>query len=334
MAKCLVTKLSGTVNNDNLLRLGEIRIGMKPHSSPNIYNSSFMIKASKEIKLEIIGNGYFSNYGLTENRGKTMTIPANEETDVFVSNGDYQIAILGVYYITKLHFHGNSVVGTDVTQRSININDLSRAKGLESLDITAASNVSGDLSSLSTLVNLNNLILSTTNITGDFSSLKNLVKLTNLALENSKKMSGNISSFAAMTKLKALQIECSSQVYGNIDSLKNLSECKKISIRYGSLSGDMALVPAKVRIVSLIYGYNTHFTWSTRPSSSTIFGMEGSLTFKDIDAMLKGIASCQAVSDATGAEKIISVQGTRTSASDEAVATLQGKGYTISISKT
>lgn len=333
MAKCLVTKLSGKVDNDNLLRLGEMRIGMKPHSSPNNYNSSFMIKASKEIKLEIIGNGYFSNYGLTENHGKTMTIPANEETDVFVSNGDYQIAILGVYYITKLHFHGNSVVGTDTTQRSINIDDLSRAKGLESLDIQAASNVSGDLSSLSTLVNLNNLILATTNITGDFSSLKNLVKLTNLALENSKKMSGDISSFAAMTLLKTLRIECSNQVYGNIDSLQNLSECKTISIRYGSLSGDMALVPAKVKLVSLIYGNASVFTWSTRPSSSTIFGMEGTLTFKDVDTMLKGMASCQAVSDATGAEKVISAQGTRTSASDEAVATLQGKGYTISISK-
>ena len=47
-----------------------------------------------------------------------------------------------------------------------------------------------------------------------------------------------------------------------------------------------------------------------------------------IDAMLINQAKCQA---STSSNKTISVNGTRTSASDAAIQTLQSKGYTVSV---
>ena len=34
MGKCLITKLNGIVNNDNILKLGELRLQLLPVSSP------------------------------------------------------------------------------------------------------------------------------------------------------------------------------------------------------------------------------------------------------------------------------------------------------------
>ena len=49
----------------------------------------------------------------------------------------------------------------------------------------------------------------------------------------------------------------------------------------------------------------------------------------NIDKMLQDQAQCQA--DATSLNKSIVAKGTRTSASDDAVQTLQSKGYTVTI---
>ena len=51
--------------------------------------------------------------------------------------------------------------------------------------------------------------------------------------------------------------------------------------------------------------------------------------------MLQDLAQCQIgfTSSDTPYYKIISIAGNRTSASDDAVATLQQKGYTVSIAK-
>ena len=70
-------------------------------------------------------------------------------------------------------------------------------------------------------------------------------------------------------------------------------------------------------------------TWSSRKSSAKIISMPSYLITDNIDKMLQDQAQCQAY--VTSPYKTIVAKGTRTSASDAAVQTLQSKGYTVSI---
>ena len=106
---------------------------------------------------------------------------------------------------------------------------------------------------------------------------------------------------------------------------------RNFKLKGSGVSGDLATLPANCRFASL--DRNMKFTWGTRPTSSKITAIEDSPTISNIDKMLQDQAACQASinSDDLPYYKAITATGTRTSASDAAVQTLQSKGYTISI---
>ena len=161
-------------------------------------------------------------------------------------------------------------------------------------------------------------------MTGDLSSLSNLTELTELLIQETGVI-GDLSSFAKMSKLATLH--CSDNISGSIDLLQSNA---LQNLWAGTLSGDLARISNKLLFLSC--NKYSSFTWSSRESSSTIFGIEGSPTVTNIDKMLQDLTNCQIPSDATsGWMKSISIKGTRTSASDAAVQTLQSKGYTVSI---
>ena len=58
MGKCLVTKLNGTVDNDNLLRIGEIRLINTKLSNPTANSQYMSLTFSKDANLEIVGDAY------------------------------------------------------------------------------------------------------------------------------------------------------------------------------------------------------------------------------------------------------------------------------------
>ena len=95
--------------------------------------------------------------------------------------------------------------------------------------------------------------------------------------------------------------------------------------------GDIATLPAS--FVYLFIGSNASISWTSRPSTSKIIGIFGSPKLSNIDKMLQDQAQCVTGITSSTPEymKVISATGTRTSASDAAVQTLQSKGYTVSI---
>ena len=106
-------------------------------------------------------------------------------------------------------------------------------------------------------------------------------------------------------------------------------------LSYSKFTGDLATLPSVCSYVSLENDKGSVLTWSTRPSSAKIIALVGTATLTNIDKMLQDQAQCQvgfSESDPSW-KKIIQIAGNRTSASDEAVATLQQKGYTINIAK-
>ena len=308
MNRCLVTKLNGSVDNTSLLRIGEMRIGISKIDSPNHWTQGFRITVNKLTVLEIIGDGYFTDVNLTANNGKKITLNPNVNEKVYVSNGNFEVAILDKYALVAIFDYDTYDEGNSTySQKNKSISDIGFFKYSTALTSLGLSNtiISGDIANLKNLTALTRIELNNTNLSGDIANLKNLTALTNLKLSNT-------------------QIPLT----GEISALSTLSKCSTISLSFSKLTGDLAILPDACCEVGLYFNKGSVFTWSTRPSSAYIISLGDASLYSNVDKMLQGQAQCQV---GPTANKTISATGTRTSASDDAVATLQQKGYTVKI---
>lgn len=284
MNKCLITKLNGSCDNKELLRIGEMRVHFAKVDSPTSVTQGKNFAFAKDAELEIIGDAYFTDKKLSTNLGKKITIPANSEAGFFVSNADCDISILDKYSLTKVNGWVEGV-GSYSKNISFTLEDLKYSTALISIDMQNAS-VTGDIANLKNLTSLKYVDLYGTSVTGDIVQLEACSNIGYLRLPN-------------------------------------------------NVVGDLARLPAKCYFVSLMGKNAATYTWSSRSSSSNIFGIEGNILVTNVDKMLQDLAQCQAAIPSSGESwyKTISVLGNRTSASDDAVSALQQKGYTISIAK-
>ena len=374
MNKCLVTKLNGIADNNSLLRIGEMSIKISRVSSPNIKTQSFNFKFAKETKLEIIGNGYFTDSSLSQNKGKTLVIPAGSKTDVYVSNGDFELRILNKYNLRTISFVANGQLyqKDDVANKTMDIGSLAYSTLINEIslnntnvygDIAALKNLSevllvelsdtkvyGDIANIKKRKQIITLRISNTQVSGDIQALQNLTELVAFTIANTQ-VSGNIAAMSGLTKLTSYDVTNTS-IWGDISSIQNLSKLSSVNFMYtgvtgsvsslknltllkdcylyaGSFSGDLALLPASCSYISFRYDKGSNLTWSSRSSSSVILSIDGTAKLDNVDKMLQDQANCQVPNSTV--QKVISVVGTRTSASDAAVQTLQQKGYTVSI---
>lgn len=319
MNKCLVTKLNGYVNNDSLRKLGELRIPVV--STAASQNNLIRAKFSKDTTITILGDGYFTNRGDNTNKGKTMQVTANTTTPCIFSTGTFDLSISDKYSLLVLD-NGYTTFSGDL---NLNIEDLNFSVNLTNLTFYDTHSVYGDIQHLRKL-KLTSLSLGKTKVIGDISSLKDMDSLTSLNL-NETNITGNLSSVANLINLELLALNATN-IDGDISILRGLSKLKQVSLP-NTVTGDLAKLPDNVTYVE-IYGRGEHsFTWSTRDSSKSLFAITCSTPIDNIDTMLNNLALCQIPAEAR--YKTISVVGTRTSASDAAVQTLQSKGYTVSI---
>lgn len=316
MAKCLVTRLAGIVSNSSLLKLGEIKV---TSNLTSIGGTSDFIRVEGSsgnavtLKME---SGYFRQSKNDDvNAGTEMIVDTAKE--VFPSTGEHIISVIPKYNLTYLQYV------------SLNIDDLSLSKNLKSIMLKETS--SGDISALKGLTALTSINLyNCTNISGDISALKGLTALTSLKLLNTN-VSGDISALGTLINLTNFDLSSSKNISGSISSLSNLAKLTNFKLKASEVSGDLATLPADCRFASL--SNLAKFTWGSRPTNAKIVAIEGAPTISNIDKMLQDQAACQ-VGVNTGDlsyYKAITATGTRTSASDAAVQTLQSKGYTVSI---
>ena len=299
MGNCLVTKLNGAIEDTSMLRIGEMRVHFSKVDNPTNITQQLVVVGTKEGVLEIIGNGHFTDETLTQNLGKTAKVRTWQES-VYVSEEVREVAILDKYSIKML---------------------------LSSYPSQSGYNKSFDLSSLKYSRNLSNFNFEASGVYGDISNLKDC-PLEYLYLTNTN-IEGDISSLAKMN-LTAIQI---SNIKGNISALYNMSNLGIAIFHKCELQGDLALLPNNMVSFLVDMDKGSAFTWSNRPSDAKILSI-GYMTnnpapyLSNVDKMLQDQANCQVGSTS---RKTIAVRGTRTSASDAAVATLQQKGYTVSV---
>lgn len=332
MNKCLVTKLNGSCNNQELLRIGEMRVHFAKSESPTASTQGKTFAFVKDAELEIIGDAYFTDKTLSENKGKKITVPANSEAGFFVSNNDCDIAMLDKYSLSKIHSWAANIPSYS-NNISFTIDDLKYSNTLTSINMSNA-NATGDIASLKNLTALEIINFNAKNITGDIANLNKLTALKSINLRNSASITGDIANLKNLTSLTTLDL-INTSVMGDIAELETCPNIGYLRLP-DTTEGDLAKLPKNCYFVSFSGNSNTTYTWSERPSSSKIFSIQGSnINVSNIDKMLQDLAQCQAAIPSSGETwfKIISVAGNRTSASDAAVATLQQKGYTISIAK-
>lgn len=378
MNKCLVTKLKGSSNNTELLKIGEMRI--KFSKSPSTTSGKgFSLKFKETVTINILGEGYFTDSAYSENKGNTLVCNKDTLTKVYVSNHDMEISIPNKYALTSLYsndkFGANS---SKVMSAYLDLDSLKYSKGMDFL-VVDGFHVTGNIDSLKELSSLMYLNLNNSEATGNSNALKNLVKLTYLSLNNTNfegnidafkdlasigvlslnntKLSGNIDSIKELSNLSSLNLintnitgsidslskakkligfslqNANSKYTGSINSFNDFTRLNSISIQYAKLTGDLALLPSTVTFMSLPYNSESVFTWTKRPTSAKVIAIEGAPPIVNIDKMLQDQAACQIGFDGSSPSyfKIISATGTRSSASDAAVQTLQSKGYTVSI---
>ncbi len=347
MGKCLVTKLNGVVDNSQLLKIGEFRIGISGgiSSSDRLQHRISILATDKPIEMSIIGDGYFTDRTLSENKGKVVTIPANtvqlQEFYINSSSG-CKVSISDKYHLLSFSSNINDVLSLDLEDlkfaKSIasfelytnngvtgDIKELSALKNLQTLVLRNIPNICGNLSSFAGLTSLETIRITSNKIQGDIASLINLTNLKWLDL-SSNNIFGDFSSLAKLVSLTNLTLS-SPNITGDLSSFKGMKDITQILVE-GELKGDLAILPSKLKYIH--FGSSaSNISWSSRSTSATIISIDGSsVKLDNVDKMLQDQANCVVTDDN---HKIIKVIGTRTSASDSAVQTLQSKGYTVSI---
>ena len=380
MNKCLITKLNGIVNNENLLKIGEFRIKIDKVQTPSTSNRSLAIGVNIPTNIRIIGSGYFTDENLSADKGKSLLLNPKSLNYIYVSNDDITISIENKYNLTR--FNCNAVqnpwdVGMNHANIHINIEDFKYSTALTGLGLSSTS-VSGDIAAVKNLTALTGLVLNSTSVSGDIAAVKNLTALTGLGL-NSTSVSGDIAAVKNLTALTGLALS-STSVSGDIAAVKNLTALTSLNTRFsnvngdisninslsklkfcqlnsvagditvinntmlnsiiisnsGDLTGDIAKLKSDFKYLGLDNDSTSRFTWSSRDSSSIIFGNGGTPTLtSNLDDMLTNMAQCRngITSSSNSWEKVIEYQGNRTSASDAAVEKLQSYGYTVKINK-
>lgn len=302
---CLVTKLKGTVSDENIAKLGEyvVQISAGGIVEFKVYSTL------NTVNLRIVGNGYFTNSDGLQNLGKNKTIEASQDDVLYLSAGNYDIYISDKYSLDTLQVNMSVNMNNKI---SLDIDNL-YANNLTRLQV--ANGGTGDLTKYFNNKNINLVLLDTTDFTGDISNLfKEYVgdPITSISLLRSKGIYGDITNILLKT---------------NIASMSGFEGC-------GALTGDLSKAWTGTYFITFNSVVSTDFSWQgERSSSAYILALENYPNFGNyLDAMLINQAKCQKSPSALQSYHLtITATGTRTSASDSAISTLQEKGFTVTV---
>lgn len=122
MENCLVTKLKGVVDNENLLPLGTLVLGVHKVESPDIPNTTLRLlfyctQPGVGYKVKAVG-GTFSVNGETYTEYTPQLQPdvTNYTLDIELENKDYKIELIGAKY--KIYTL-NALIGSSSSYKSV-----------------------------------------------------------------------------------------------------------------------------------------------------------------------------------------------------------------------
>ena len=304
MSNCLITKLKGIVNNPSLPKIDELVIQVN-RNTPLYIGSSISCR---------VVNGYFSNESFSTNLGTSMD--SNSGT-IFVTGGS-------TLFLSPKNEIGK-LWGSNKSSVTINVEDLAYIGNLPSLKWMGGC-VVGNIDALKDKPFFTFDAVDNPGLYGNLSSILNpnivMIGLARTAVN------GNVSDFINCKSLEGT-VSMPPKISGDLSIFNSefpnvtMLTSEKSSPDY-ILTGDMSKLNSKIEFLSFS-GHTTNFTWKGTKGGK-IIACSNCNFGNDLDAFLNNMAELEA-----GTYKTISVIGTRTSASDAAVQTLQSKGYTVSI---
>ena len=292
MGNCLVTKLNGVSDNKGLLKIGELVVSIE------------CTEANKTL-LDILLNGsYYCEKAYTLGSDNVAAYEVKNNTNW----GTIKSKDIGTY---TFHFLDKYSIGALLIRQPQALKGFSYINKITQLIISPTDNI--DIEVMKDCKSLT-LLSVAGNVSGDIASLKGLTALTSFIATYGDKITLKAGDFSDMPNLDLIEIGNKGTSYvGNFGDIATLGS----NLTYIFLGDDKPTIE-----------------WTSRPSSSKIISIVGAPKLANIDKMLQDQANCVIgiTSSSPDYRKLISTTGTRTSASDSAVATLQSKGYTVSVS--
>lgn len=313
--KALVSKLQEVIDNDNLPYFNGVVIELQPPYSESFFLGDSIDKNNPcYIKLF---NGKFPDNSVEK--------PLKVFSSTLVPDNESQ-KILALYY----PFDKLRVGPINNKARAKNIQDVLDWAGVGTTGLYFDSSYGyGDIEVVKDLIALNTLKLSDTHVSGDIEAVKNLIALTTLGLSRTN-VSGDISAVENLTALTTLGLS-NANISGDVNNI-NANKCKAY-IDGTSVKGELSTVNCLFIAPSA-----EKFTWKSS-SSRKAKGLTGLYILNyhgganlgdDVDNCLIDEASLN-FPEVDSNFKQISLKGTRTSASDDAVAKLKEKGISVYI---
>lgn len=341
MGKCLVTKLQGSVDNPNLLKIGEMPIYVKKSTESIASQYKLTVLTSKASEIKIVGDGYFTDSTMAENKGKTASIPANVSTTVYFSNGDYYALISNKYNIVNFQLTDDG--SSRVNYIYINTDDLKYSNNLKSLKLTSSdsfgntdvfqnkkmvdvyinnTNIEGDINNID-ITNLRNLNIVAPKVSFDLKTLAGTTNINSVAFADSTLQTGDFTNLKENTGMSYVGI-IGKGLSLNLEDLSKFTSLRQkiMQIFTDNISGNIGTVN---NIITFITNNKLREYTYTETNRTNIISVSN-IKLSNIDKFLNDMSELQPTES-----KIMNLYGTRTSASDSAVQTLQSKGYTISV---
>ena len=216
---CLVTKYKATVNDNSLLKIGEMVLDIIKQDTPTD-RTNVLHLASNISDLTIEVEGGMMNLTLDSNMTTGWTnkivIPANlAKYPVYVRNGNYRIKLTSKYNVKNIG------LGENMNSAAIKVN--TKYLVFSNYITSLVAQLTGNLADLSDCINLINIsnCNKTTDIEGSLSDLAPLTSLTKLYLESANKVTGSISDLAPLTSLRELALTNDTSIVGDISDLSN-----------------------------------------------------------------------------------------------------------------
>ena len=250
---CLVTKYKATVDDNSLLKVGEMFIDIIEQKSPTNISNCLYLDSSSDLVIEV-ENGE-ANITLDSNMesGWTNKITLQKVTSkhnpVYVKNGNYRLKVLSKYNLTevgrwveKMAYNAISV-DTKYLKYSPNMTmllcslsgNLANIRGCTKLtrlrNLVKNQNFTGSLSDLASLTSLDDIVLiGNQNITGSLSDLAPLTALTNLLLSEFTNIIGSLSDLSPLTTLRGLSLNGCKNITGSLSDLAPLTNLRNVVV--------------------------------------------------------------------------------------------------------
>lgn len=197
MGKCLVTKLNGVVSNNEILKIGELRVKIDSTDAPSYYNH-FIATGNEVVVSKLVDDGL--NAEFPNSFGTEGGYDGN-------LSGKGRLSIMNKYNITTLELNQLAFPEFDILEEIkymkglVSLQSLNQYLDAGKLAYTSVltslivNHIEGKLSTLANSIpNISTLYVNQSSIRGDISELGALVKITKIDVSNTN-VTGSLESF-------------------------------------------------------------------------------------------------------------------------------------------